>query len=427
MDPLALLDLQPGLTGRPAAGWRGRPRAGPRADFRPGRTGTVAVPAPMQGVVISYRRGRGRHGAAGPAGRGHGSAQDGARGRQRGGRASCARSPWRSGDTIFEGTPILFIEPREADGAVRGRRGARPGGDPPRPGRGPAPALPGHRRGRARRPPAKRHAQGRRTIRENIADLCDPGTFTEYGPTVTAARLRSDSWQTLEERMLRTAADGMVIGVGQVNGELVGPQNARCAVVAYDYSVLAGTQGGKNHQKTDRMLRIAQQYRLPVVLYSEGGGGRAGGGSGPSIPEGAARVDRRAVHAHLARARQAVRAGADRRRQLRLLLRRQRRAAGRLRRHHRHPGQLHRHRRPGHDRGRRAGRLRPRRGRAGQHPGAQRRDRHRGRGRGRGHRGRPRTTCPTSRAAPRTGARTTSCRCATSSRRTGARSTTSAP
>ena len=64
----------------------------------------------------------------------------------------------------------------------------------------------------------KRHAQGRRTIRENIADLCDPGTFTEYGPTVTAARLRSDTWDTVEERMLRTAADGMVIGVGRVNG-----------------------------------------------------------------------------------------------------------------------------------------------------------------------------------------------------------------
>ena len=106
---------------------------------------------------------------------------------------------------------------------------------------------------------------------------------------MTAARLRTDSWETLEERMARTAADGMVTGVGQVNGELVGPQNARCAVVAYDYSVLAGTQGTKSHQKTDRMLRVARQYKLPVVLYSEGGGGRAGGGSGPAAPEGAAR------------------------------------------------------------------------------------------------------------------------------------------
>jgi len=81
----------------------------------------------------------------------------------------------------------------------------------------------------------------------------------------------------------------MVIGVGRVNSELVGKENARCAVVAYDYSVLAGTQGAKSHQKTDRMLRIAQRYKLPVVLYSEGGGGRAGGGSGPPLPEGVAR------------------------------------------------------------------------------------------------------------------------------------------
>ena len=243
---------------------------------------------------------------------------------------------------------------------------------------------------------------------------------------MTAARLRSDSWETLEERMVRTAADGMVIGVGQVNGDLVGPENARCAVVAYDYSVLAGTQGTKNHQKTDRMLRVAQQYKLPVVLYSEGGGGRAGGGSGPAIPEGAARSIGGLSTRTWRELGQAVRAGADRRRQLRLLLRRQRRAAGRLRRDHRHPGQLPRHRRPGDDRGRRAGRLCPRRGRAGQHPGAQRRDRHRGGGRGRGHRrgqGLPVLLPGPHRGA---GARTTSGRCATSSRRTGARSTTSA-
>ena len=148
---------------------------------------------------------------------------------------------------------------------------------------------------------------------------------------------------------------------------------------------------------------------------------------GPGHPRGRRPLHRRAVHPHLARARQAVRAGADRRRQLRLLLRRQRGAARRLRRDHRHPGQLHRHRRPGHDRGRRAGRLCARRGRAGQHPGAQRRDRHRGGGRGRGHRRgqglpvllpgphRELERARPAAAAPR------------SSRRTGARSTTSAP
>ena len=197
--------------------------------------------------------------------------------------------PLEVGDSIFEGTPILFIEPREADGEYVDA--AAPDPEEIRPDLAEVQRL--HFLATDQGRPAatgKRHAQGRRTIRETITDLCDPGTFTEYGPTVTAARLRSDTWDTVEERMLRTAADGMVIGVGQVNGELVGPENARCAVVAYDYSVLAGTQGVKNHQKTDRMLRIAQRYKLPVVLYSEGGGGRAGGGSGPPVPEGAARA-----------------------------------------------------------------------------------------------------------------------------------------
>ncbi len=197
--------------------------------------------------------------------------------------------PLEVGDSIFEGTPILFIEPREADGEYVDAAAPDPGEI--RPDLAEVQRL--HFLATDEGRPAatgKRHAQGRRTIRETITDLCDPGTFTEYGPTVTAARLRSDTWDTVEERMLRTAADGMVIGVGRVNGDLVGPESARCAVVAYDYSVLAGTQGVKNHQKTDRMLRIAQRYKLPVVLYSEGGGGRAGGGSGPPIPEGAARA-----------------------------------------------------------------------------------------------------------------------------------------
>ena len=123
--------------------------------------------------------------------------------------------------------------------------------------------------------------------RENIADLRDPGTFTEYGPTVTAARRRSDTWDTVEERMLRTAADGMVIGVGRVNGELVGPENARCAVVAYDYTVLAGTQGVKNHQKIDRMLRMAERYRLPSCCIPRAAVA-ARAAAGPADPEGAA-------------------------------------------------------------------------------------------------------------------------------------------
>ena len=125
---------------------------------------------------------------------------------------------------------------------------------------------------------AKRHDAGKRTARENIADLCDDGSFFEYSPLVTATRYRTDTHEELEERVIKTAADAMVMGVGRVNGDLVGDENARCVAMSYDYTVLAGTQGGKNHQKQDRMFGIARKYRLPVVLYTEGGGGRTHGG-----------------------------------------------------------------------------------------------------------------------------------------------------
>ncbi|CAN7635794.1 carbamoyl-phosphate synthase large subunit [Variovorax paradoxus] len=124
---------------------------------------------------------------------------------------------------------------------------------------------------------AKRHAQGGRTARENIADLCDTaadaGNFIEYGALAVAAQTRR---RTLEDLVANTPADGMVTGLGSINAKLFGPEASRCAVLAYDYTVLAGTQGMRNHHKTDRMLSIAHQLRLPVVLFAEGGGGRPG-------------------------------------------------------------------------------------------------------------------------------------------------------
>jgi acetyl-CoA carboxylase carboxyltransferase component len=113
---------------------------------------------------------------------------------------------------------------------------------------------------------AKRHALGLRTARENIADICDAGSFVEYGALAVAAQRSRRS----EEDLIRnTPADGMVTGMGDVNGQ-------RTVVMAYDATVLAGTQGMRNHQKTDRMLGLALQHRLPVVLFAEGGGGRPG-------------------------------------------------------------------------------------------------------------------------------------------------------
>jgi acetyl-CoA carboxylase carboxyltransferase component len=120
---------------------------------------------------------------------------------------------------------------------------------------------------------AKRHALGMRTARENIADLCDPGSFLEYGALAIAAQRQRRSEDDL---IANTPADGMVTGIGSVNGALFGEEKARTVVMGYDATVLAGTQGMRNHQKTDRLLGIALAQKLPVVLFAEGGGGRPG-------------------------------------------------------------------------------------------------------------------------------------------------------
>ena len=120
---------------------------------------------------------------------------------------------------------------------------------------------------------ARRHALGQRTARENLADLVDPGSFVEYGALAIAAQTRRRSLQDLQAN---TPADGMVTGLGSINGDWFGPEASRCAVLAYDATVLAGTQGMRNHQKTDRLLQIAHAQSLPVVLWAEGGGGRPG-------------------------------------------------------------------------------------------------------------------------------------------------------
>jgi acetyl-CoA carboxylase carboxyltransferase component len=120
---------------------------------------------------------------------------------------------------------------------------------------------------------ARRHATGHRTARENVEDLCDPESFIEYGPLVIAAqRARRDTQELIE----RTPADGLVAGIGRVNGEFFDDDQARCAVLSYDYMVLAGTQGQMNHRKKDRLFELVERLRLPVVLFAEGGGGRPG-------------------------------------------------------------------------------------------------------------------------------------------------------
>ena len=120
---------------------------------------------------------------------------------------------------------------------------------------------------------ARRRKTGQRTARENIEELCDPGTFVEYGPIVVAAQRRR---RTIDDLIKNTPADGLVTGLATVNGNLFGGEKARCVVMSYDYTVLAGTQGHQNHRKKDRMFQIARELRLPLVLFAEGGGGRPG-------------------------------------------------------------------------------------------------------------------------------------------------------
>ena len=112
----------------------------------------------------------------------------------------------------------------------------------------------------------KRHKQNRRTARENIADLVDPGSFVEYGALTLAAQR---SRRSEEDLIANTPADGLVAGLATIGG-------AEAVVLSYDYTVLAGTQGMRNHAKTDRVFDLAARRKLPVVLFAEGGGGRPG-------------------------------------------------------------------------------------------------------------------------------------------------------
>lgn len=120
---------------------------------------------------------------------------------------------------------------------------------------------------------ARRHAQGGRSARENIDDLLDTGSFREYGALAVAAQRTRRS---LEDLQRNTPADGLVCGIGTIGAAELGPERATTLVAAYDYTVLAGTQGAMNHKKQDRLFALAAELKRPLVLLAEGGGGRPG-------------------------------------------------------------------------------------------------------------------------------------------------------
>ncbi|HVA74423.1 MAG TPA: carboxyl transferase domain-containing protein [Acidimicrobiales bacterium] len=127
---------------------------------------------------------------------------------------------------------------------------------------------------------AKRHSYGRRTARENLDDLCDRGSFVEYGGLAVAAQRDRRS---MEDLIQNTVADGFVGGLAHVNGDLFGQSSSHCAVMSYDYMVLAGTQGYQGHRKKDRLFELAERMRLPILLFAEGGGGRPGDTDAPTV------------------------------------------------------------------------------------------------------------------------------------------------
>jgi acetyl-CoA carboxylase carboxyltransferase component len=119
----------------------------------------------------------------------------------------------------------------------------------------------------------RRHAAGARTARENVEDLVDPGSFVEYGRFAIAAQRGR---RELADLIERTPADGLIAGTARINGELFGAEGSACAVLSYDYTVLAGTQGALGHKKKDRLFDLIERMKLPTVFFAEGGGGRPG-------------------------------------------------------------------------------------------------------------------------------------------------------
>lgn len=184
------------------------------------------------------------------------------------------------GQVLFEGDPLIFIEPASVDAASQVDETDI---DPEYIRPDLAEVIERHAIGLdERRPEAveRRRKRNQRTARENIADLCDEGSFIEYGSLILAAQRRRRS---MEDLVKMSPADGLITGIGTVNADKFGEEQARAMVLSYDFTVFAGTQGAMNHKKTDRVLKIAEDWKLPVVWFAEGGGGRPGDTDTPGV------------------------------------------------------------------------------------------------------------------------------------------------
>ncbi len=270
VDPLAVLEHGKSAGSTPAVATASVGQA-PAVEVS-GPDGTVSVPAPLQGTIVSLDISEGDEVHVGQQllimesmKMEHVIAAETS--------GVIRQLTVGQGDAVFEGHPLAFIE--ETEVAVTAvEQATELDLDYIRPDL--AEIVERHELGMdAARPEAvaRRRKTGQRTARENVYDICDPDTYVEYGPMVIAAQRQR---RALDDLVRRTPADGMIAGVGSVNGALFDEKAAQCIVISYDYTVLAGTQGFKNHYKKDRMFELAERWKLPVVFFAEGGGGRPG-------------------------------------------------------------------------------------------------------------------------------------------------------
>jgi acetyl-CoA carboxylase carboxyltransferase component/biotin carboxylase len=178
-----------------------------------------------------------------------------------------------AGQTVMDGRPLLWIEEGEV---AAGEALAGLEDDPDRVSPDLREVLDRHAIVLDEARPdavAKRRKRNQMMAREMIGRLCDPDSFVEYGPLAVAPRRGRE---TLPDLIKTTPADGLIAGFGAINGETFGEAAARCAVLAYDATVLAGTQGGEGHRKDSRVFQLAEKWGTPVVFFTEGGGGRPG-------------------------------------------------------------------------------------------------------------------------------------------------------
>ena len=251
----------------------------PLKSFAAAPSGTVAVAAPMQGKIVTIDVKVGDVVAAGtPVAVLEAMKMEHLVGAAVSGRVhSISGEP---GVVLAEGEPLLFLSPQEAAATDEAPQTTR---DPDFIRADLAESNARHAFSLDENRPeavARRRKTNQRTARENLEQLCDPGSFIEYGAMAFAAQRRRRS---LEDLIKNTPGDGIITGVGTVNADEFGEHKARCAVMAYDYTVLAGTQGGMNHQKKDRLLKVAEEWKLPIVCFAEGGGGRPGDTDIPGV------------------------------------------------------------------------------------------------------------------------------------------------